>query len=433
MSSIFDNHPCFNKAARKTHGRVHLPVAPRCNIQCRFCDRKFDCVNESRPGVASGILSPYQALVYLDHVFAEKKNISVVGIAGPGDPFANAGETLETLRLVRQQYPDILLCLATNGLGIGPYIEELADLKVSHVTLTMNAVDPEIASRIYAWVRHEKRVRQALEGSEILLEKQSEALIRLKSHGIAVKVNSILIPGVNEDHIPEVARTAASLGADIFNCIPYYPNPGSAFGHLEEPGKDLVQRIRAASAIHLPQMTHCTRCRADAVGCLGEQESPGLMAKLKACEAMPKLPDNHRPAKEDSCRILSPKRPFIAVASREGILVNQHLGEAESLLIFREQDGNFELVDTRITPAKGGGESRWEDMAALLSDCRMLLVSGIGERPKTVLLQAGVDVAEVEGLIEAALTPAFSGASLMHLKTRSIKACSGAGAGGCGA
>jgi nitrogen fixation protein NifB len=157
------------------------------------------------------------------------------------------------------------------------------------------------------------------------------------------------------------------------------------------------------------------------------------MAKLKACEAMPKLPDSHMPAKEDSCRILSPKRPFIAVASREGILVNQHLGEAENLLIFREQDGNFELVDTRITPAKGGGESRWEDMAALLSDCRMLLVSGIGERPKTVLLQAGVDVAEVEGLIEAALTPAFSGASLMHLKTRSIKACSGAGAGGCGA
>ena len=44
-----DDHPCFNKKSHRRFGRVHLPVAPRCNIQCKFCNRQFDCVNESRP------------------------------------------------------------------------------------------------------------------------------------------------------------------------------------------------------------------------------------------------------------------------------------------------------------------------------------------------------------------------------------------------
>ena len=67
------NHPCFNDKVRHTFGRVHLPVAPRCNIQCKFCNRKFDCINESRPGVTSGVLSPAQAMVYLDSVFEKRK------------------------------------------------------------------------------------------------------------------------------------------------------------------------------------------------------------------------------------------------------------------------------------------------------------------------------------------------------------------------
>ena len=89
---------------------------------CNFCNRKFDCVNESRPGVTSSLLSPHQALTYVDKTFDKRDDITVVGIAGPGDPFANADETMETLRLVREKYPDVLLCTSSNGLGIGPYI-----------------------------------------------------------------------------------------------------------------------------------------------------------------------------------------------------------------------------------------------------------------------------------------------------------------------
>src|SRR6056297_2047831 len=145
MAKDTSKHPCFNKASSGDCGRVHLPVAPKCNIQCNYCNRKYDCVNESRPGVSSGVLGPAQAVLYMEKVLEKEPRITVAGIAGPGDPFANPEETLGTMRLLREKYPDLILCLATNGLGLKPeYIDEIARIGVSHVTVTINAIDPEI-------------------------------------------------------------------------------------------------------------------------------------------------------------------------------------------------------------------------------------------------------------------------------------------------
>lgn len=417
-----DNHPCFNPDACKSFGRVHLPVAPRCNIQCKFCNRKFDCVNETRPGVTSAILSPGQAMVYLEEVFAAKGNISVVGIAGPGDPFANPRETLETLSRVRTRYPDVILCVATNGLNVTPHIDELARLKVSHVTVTVNAVDPSIGARIYSWMRVGKKVLRAEEGAAVLLERQLQAIQGLKANGIMVKANSIILPGINEDHIEVVARRMADLKVDLFNCMPYYPNAGSEFEHLEEPDKTTVETLRKKSAVHVKQMRHCTRCRADAVGLLGEAPDKQLMHTLTACRRL----DVSKP------RVgrVSPK-PCVAVASMEGVLVNQHLGEADRLLVYGEKEGRVQLMEARATPARGGGLRRWEALAENLSDCSTLLVSGVGANPQKVLAGAGIEVLEIEGLIDEAVRAVFAGESLKHMTKRTLTAC-GSSCGGSG-
>ncbi len=423
-----EHHPCFNVKAHKTFGRVHLPVAPRCNVQCSFCNRKYDCVNESRPGVTSGVLTPAQAMVYLATVLEQKPNIAVVGIAGPGDPFANAAETLETLRLVRQRYPEMLLCLASNGLAIGPHLDALAALKVSHVTITVNAVDPAIGARIYSWVRDGKRVLPARRGAEILLERQLDAIGGLKARGITVKVNSIIIPGINDGHIEAVARRVSALGVDILNCVPYFPNRGSAFEHIPEPSSEMVQAVRAAAGRYVKQMRHCTRCRADAVGLLGETPSRELMATLQACEHLPA----ESPAAEPQ---IDGARPHVAVASMEGVLVNQHLGEARSLMIYGRQNGMIQFLEAREAPPPGGGGQRWTQLADTLNDCGTLLVSGIGDSPRRTLAASGLAVLEVEGVIEEAVRAVLEGQSLRHLITRKRTACApgcaGTG-GGCG-
>lgn len=424
MDIDFGNHPCFNKDARHTSARIHLPVAPRCNIQCNYCRRDYDCVNESRPGVTSKVLSPEQALLYLNEMMERNPNITVVGIAGPGDPFANPNETMETLRLVREAYPDMILCLATNGLNLLPYIDELAELKVSHVTLTMNAVDPEVVEQIYTYMRYDKKLRRMPEAAPHFLKTQFEAIERLHAHDILVKINSIVIPGINEAHIPEVAEKVKELGADIFNVMGLLPTKGTVFGKVKAPSFDLIKEVRKKAAEFLPQMAHCMRCRADAVGILGEKNSDDaneLMDKYSKTEIAPKLD-------------LS-VRDKIAVASMEGVLVNQHLGEAERFYIYENSESGPRLYETRIAPEKGGGDTRWKELANLLSDCSAVLVNGVGNHPKGILEESGLQVYLIEGMIEEAVSRIYNNQSLTHLSIRKPpkcqEACTGNGTG-CG-
>ncbi len=423
MTLKIANHPCFNDASRHKFGRIHLPVAPKCNIQCNYCSRKFDCMNENRPGVTSKVLSPQQAVYYLDQALTLSPNIAVVGIAGPGDPFANPDETMETLRLVRAKYPEMLLCLATNGLELLPFIDELAELQVSHVTITINAIDPAIGAEVYAWVRYNKKMYRDIDAARLLIKNQLESLKRLKEVGITAKVNSIIIPGVNDMHVIAVASKVAELGADILNCLPYYNTRETVFENLAEPSAEMVKEIQRATSEFLPKMKHCARCRADAVGIIGDINTEAMMQKLAEAAALPKNPAD--------------SRPYIAVSSIEGVLINQHLGEADRFLIYGMEDsGQCILVDSRTAPAAGGGQLRWEELADSLNDCRALLVNGAGDSPKKVMKDKGIEVMVIEGVIEEAIYGVFTGQDLKHLmKSSQIHACgsscSGTG-GGCG-
>lgn len=397
MMRNLDSHPCFNVSARHQYGRVHLPVAPACNLQCHFCNRKYDCVNESRPGVTSTILSPGQAMTYLEHIIRNDPRIRVVGIAGPGDPFANPELTMDTLRRTRKTFPETLLCVASNGLNVAPYVEELADLEVSHITITLNAVDPEIGKNIYAWVRPAKRVMRGSEAAEFLLERQIESIRLLKEKGVIVKINTIIIPGINDHHIGEVARKAESMGVDIMNCLPLYPVKGSFFENTPEPDAETVKRIRTEAAAHVSQMRHCTRCRADATGLINEGADAGINL-LQHCAQLPLEPGENRPC--------------IAVASMEGILVNQHLGEASALWVFQKEGDGFRLVGQRETPPSGSGPQRWQELAERFDDCAAIFVSGAGQTPVTALGRNGIRIIVTEGIIESLLENYCEGRTL---------------------
>jgi nitrogen fixation protein NifB len=403
-------HPCFDEEAKHTNARVHLPVAPRCNIQCNYCNRKYDCVNESRPGVTSSVLTPVQAAGYLKELSSRMDNLAVVGIAGPGDPFANPEETLETMRRVKNEFPDKIFCLSTNGLELEPYIDEIAELGVSHVTLTINAVDPAVTAKIYKWVRFGKHVYRGEEGAAILLERQLACIPKLKAKGIMVKINSIIIPGINDSHIEEVAKVCAGLGADVINCIPLIPTAETPFAEIEKPDSKLIFKVRTLASQYLKLMSHCARCRADAAGLLG-QDISGTYALMKDYASRMELETEGR--------------PYVAVATNEGLLVNQHLGEAMSLYVFEKSFKGFKFVEERKTPSQGTGDQRWVDMARLLKDCRALLVSGVGETPKSILKSCNVHVIEMTGLIDEGLEGVYSNRVIRSIAKPDAFKCGG--------
>lgn len=417
----FSKHPCFNAGAKGKFGRVHLPVAPKCNIKCNFCDRKYDCVNESRPGVTSTVLSPEQAGVYMDRVLEKEPRITVAGIAGPGDPFANGEKTIATMQNIRKKHPQMMLCVSSNGMNIGPYVDELARLEVSHVTITVCAVDPVIGSKIYSWVMDGNVVYKGVDGARLLLERQLEAITRLKAHNLTVKVNCIVIPTINDQHIEDVARKMKELGVDLFNAMAMFPNVNTPFAGLDQPDKEMMEDIRHKAEEYLPQMRHCTRCRADAVGLLDDDKTEEFRSCLTACATI----------KTEATAV----RNRVAVATEEGILVNQHLGEAKIFHIWEKTAEGFQKVEERKAPATGGGIKRWHQLAKTLGDCRAVLVSGVGETPYAILKKSGVTPVSASGFIEEGLRIIFEKGKLTALRGRrnpcADGSCTGSG-GGCG-
>lgn len=266
-------HPCFSPGAHERFARIHLPVAPACNVSCGFCDRRFSCVNESRPGVTAEVLDPDNALLYLEEAAGRLPNLSVVGIAGPGDPLANPNETLRTLELARQRFPHLMTCVSTNGLALPELAAELRRLGVSHVTVTVNAANPRTARRIYNSIGLAERAKDgcSYEDAMRLLLAQEHGIRRLARLGVAVKVNTVVLPGINEAEVADIARRAAEWGAQLMNCIALIPVAGTRLGNLPGPEAACLGRVREAAEAHLPQMRHCARCRADAAGLLGER------------------------------------------------------------------------------------------------------------------------------------------------------------------
>lgn len=401
-------HPCFDAEAKHTHARVHLPVAPKCNIQCNYCNRKYDCVSESRPGVTSLVLTPKQSVGYLEELDKRIANLSVIGIAGPGDPFANPEQTLETMRLAHERFPEKIFCLSTNGLNLEPYIDDIAELNVSHVTITINSVDTKVLAQIYKWVRDGKHIYRGEQGAKRLLDKQLACIPKLKAKGITVKINSIIIPGINEDTIADVAKTCKELGADVINCIPLIPTADTPFADLEKPDAKMIFRVRTLASDHLKLMSHCSRCRADAAGLLGQD-----------------LSDTHALMSEYANRIDvdTENRPYVAVATNEGLLVNMHLGEAETLNIYRQTPKGYQWVETRKTPDRGLGDKRWDDLSAMLSDCRALLISGVGAKPLNILKKSGMQVVEMTGLIDEGLDGIYNNRVIRSIAKRDAFKC----------
>jgi nitrogen fixation protein NifB len=409
-------HPCFDPNHAATATRIHLPIAKSCNIQCRFCNRLYDCVNESRPGVTSAILAPRQALAYLEKMTDVIGNIDVVGIAGPGDAFADPEITMETLHLVHNRFPSTALCISTNGLLIDDYAAQLANVGVTHATVTVNASDTSVGAAILAWVRFNKKTFRGREAASLLMERQLSAVTKLHDAGIVVKINTIAIPTVNESDIDAIARRTAMAGANVHNCIPFIPVSGSEFENLKPPDHDSMQKARWSASSHLPQVRHCNRCRADAAGILGKDD-PNTGNLLRQFASMPLDP--------------SQDRPFVAVASREGALVNEHVGKAERFFIYRREGGGIEFVETRPAPPSGGLLERWRTMARVLCDCRALLASQIGGPPQAVLEEEGIAVAITEGLITDAVSAVFEGRQVP--RPVNLQPCSGPSNGhGCG-
>lgn len=252
---VIDDHPCFSAKGHNKHGRLHLPVSPVCNIQCRFCVRAKN-TSEDRPGVAAGLIKPEEAVGVVKRALELCPQIKVVGIAGPGDTLAT-NHALDTFRFVHAAYPDLIMCLSTNGLNLPGRARELWDAGVRTATVTVNAVRQDVLEKIVSWVK---------DGRD-LIAAQLQGIRECADTGIKVKVNTVLIPGINDVHIAEIAEAAGRAGATLHNIIPLIPQ--GEFAGMPPPTCEQIEKARRDAGRYIGQFRHCRHCRADACGIPG--------------------------------------------------------------------------------------------------------------------------------------------------------------------
>ena len=411
------NHPCYSEEAHHHYARMHVAVAPACNIQCHYCNRKYDCANESRPGVVSEKLTPEQAAKKVLAVASTIPQMTVLGIAGPGDPLANPEKTFKTFELVAKTAPDIKLCVSTNGLALPDHVDRLSQYNIDHVTITINMVDPEIGAKIYPWIYFNKKRYTGVEAARILTERQLQGLEMLTARGILTKINSVMIPGINDQHLVEVNKAVKSRGAFLHNIMPLIsaPEHGTVFGLNGQRGPT-AQELKALQDQcegEMNMMRHCRQCRADAVGLLGEDRSAEfttdkIMAMevnydLESRKAYQAAVEQERQAvvaaKQDELQALaganSDIKILIAVATKGSGRINEHFGHASEFQIYELSTAGAKFVGhRRVDLYCQGGYGEEDTLATVIraiNDCHAVFVAKIGGCPKSDLKAAGID------------------------------------------
>ncbi|WP_027681595.1 nitrogenase cofactor biosynthesis protein NifB [Rhizobium leguminosarum] len=424
------DHPCFSREAHLYFARMHLAVAPACNIQCNYCNRKYDCANESRPGVASHRLTPDQALRRAMAVASEVPQLSVVGIAGPGDACYDWKKTKATLIPIAREIPDIKLCISTNGLALPEHVEELVDMNVGHVTITINMVDPNIGTKIYPWIFYQGRRYNGIDAARILHERQMLGLEMLTERGILTKVNSVMIPGVNDEHLIEVNKWVKDRGAFMHNVVPLISEAshGTFYGLNGQrcPAPFELDALRNRLEGVTKVMRHCQQCRADAVGLLSDDRAREFTLGQLPAEATyhggkrrayRHLIERERRGQTSEARdaitaVVSARSDaplLIAVTTKGGGRINEHFGHAQELQIYSVCQKGIGLIGHRkIDRYCLGG---WGDKTILntiinaLEGVDLLLCSQIGNSPTNKLAHGGVraTAAFSDGYIEQAI------------------------------
>jgi len=311
----FRQFPCIQKGNNQL-ALLHLPVAPRCNVQCNYCAINGDCANNSPHGSSAVLLTPQQALTFAREVITREPRISGAGISGPGDPLANPDATFETLALVHQEFPSLALFVATNGLFALDYAEQLGLLGVQLCTITVNAIEPAILSRLVECVHGPNGILAGEEAARFLVSRQLDAIQALTAHGIAVRINTQLFGGINENEVESIARVTALRGAR-YHHIRAFDAPASrseALSAVPVSNPETLRNARALAGKHLELVEHCTLCSADSVGCRSGRQPSAIRSALLSSS-------RHQDATNGTMTVPVPTRP--AVATEMGVALPQ--------------------------------------------------------------------------------------------------------------
>ncbi|HHD74599.1 MAG TPA: nitrogenase cofactor biosynthesis protein NifB, partial [Nitratifractor sp.] len=245
--------------------------------------------------------------------------------------------------------------------------------------------------------------------------------------GILVKANSVLIPGVNDKELPNVAKKLKEMNVFLHNIMPLLSSPefGTKFGLDGVPSAtdQETMAVQDACGMDMTLMKHCRQCRADAVGLIGEDRGDEFtkesfvnmeftqledMYNIEARTEKHEMIENwraHLEAANERVKLEEASKAelsstgetkLVAVTTGGNGLINMHFGSAQEFLIYEAGDKAIKFVMHRKIESSYSGTDSSEDFNPIdeikvtLGDCDLLLTEKIGECPMSELSEIGL-------------------------------------------
>lgn len=173
-------------------GYLRLSLTPACHMRCLYCRPDWHTNH------AEGSLTPAEIQAIAAHLVAQH-SIRKIRLTG-GDPTTRPDLIEIIQRLARLPGVDDL-AMTTNGVTLASHARAYADAGLSRVNISLDALDPTL----FASMTGLDALERVLAGIDAAIDAQLTP----------VKLNTVVIKGMNDSQLPELVRFAGRLGLEI--------------------------------------------------------------------------------------------------------------------------------------------------------------------------------------------------------------------------
>jgi len=173
-------------------GSLRVSVTDRCNLRCRYCMPEQDYVWLPRQSILT-----FEEITRLVRVFASL-GVDKVRLTG-GEPLLR--HDLPTLTGMISQVPGIRdLAMTTNGVLLAKSVDALRSAGLGRITVSLDTLQPERMRELARTDRH----------ADVL-----EGIAAARQAGFSVKLNTVVMRGVNDDELVALIEFARAHQAEI--------------------------------------------------------------------------------------------------------------------------------------------------------------------------------------------------------------------------
>ncbi|STC70219.1 GTP 3',8-cyclase MoaA [Corynebacterium pilosum] len=191
------SRPLVDRFGRVAHD-LRVSLTDRCNLRCTYC-----MPADGLEWIPTDFTLNDEETIRLIRIGVEKLGIRMVRFTG-GEPLLrkNLDKILAaTKEMVTDEGKAPQTALTTNGLSLARQAQKLADAGLDRVNISLDTIDPEL----YARLTRRDRINDVFKAIDAALEAGLNP----------VKINAVVMPGVNEDGILDLARFALEKGTQL--------------------------------------------------------------------------------------------------------------------------------------------------------------------------------------------------------------------------